>query len=329
VPGPSARKVVVGIVIALCLSFAFWPFGGGSSPQDSDIVAITFSADGQTLLAGARSGEVFALHVGDGRILGSGRIWKSRYDHRPAGFNSLAFERNGRFVVWAGTTLKLIAFDSVEPLPVIDAPRLAFGGAAISPDGRRVSAISSAERLLVWKLEGPSRPIDLGRADAGVYGATAFSPDGTRIALAGHTLRMFYAQSGTEVWSKRRDNYASLCVAFCPDGRVLASGSQDSSIRLWSADTGDEVSVLRGHQGYVDAVSFSPDGKKIASWARSGQLFLWDLVTPVAIPTNLAATTGGASFSPDGRWIASGEARKTVGLWDTQTGKKIRDLSIR
>jgi WD40 repeat protein len=323
----EATKVFLGIGIVLLLLVLFWPIAV-AAPEDSDIVALSFSAAGETLLAGTQGGEIFLLNVRDGSVLGSWQTRRSWFDLRLAPFNSIALDPGAEFAVHAGITLTIIVFDRTKPAPKIDVPTLAYGGAAVSPIGKRVAAISSAERLLVWNLDGPSGPLDFGKADAGVYGATVFSPDGKRLALAGHTLKMLYAQSGTEVWSRPRDNYASLCVAFRPDGKVLATGSQDSTIRLWNAETGDELSILRGHQGYVDRLSFSPDGERIASWARDGQLFLWDLVTPARLRTNLDTTKGGVAFSPDGRWIASGEARKTVGLWDAQTGKKIRDLPI-
>jgi WD40 repeat protein len=116
-------------------------------------------------------------------------------------------------------------------------------------------------------------------------------------------------------------------VAFRADGEVVATGSQDTSIRLWDAESGKEIAILRGHEGYVDFVAFSPDGKKIASWGRDGQLFLWDL--SVAPPTHrlLAKTTGGAAFSPDGRWIASGGPKKVIELWEASSGTKVRELS--
>jgi WD domain, G-beta repeat len=51
-------------------------------------------------------------------------------------------------------------------------------------------------------------------------------------------------------------------VAFRADGEVVATGSQDTSIRLWDAESGKEIAILRGHKGYVDFVAFSPDGKR-------------------------------------------------------------------
>jgi WD40 repeat protein len=324
----KSKSVIVSVVISitLCLLVAFWPIRR-IAPEDSDVIAVAFSADGKKLLGGTREGEYLVWDVVSGKIQASGHTWKSSTDDSPAPFNSLAFAPNGRFVVYAGNTISVSTISSDEPGPVIPVTRYAMGGAAVSPDSLFISAISSDEKLWLWKLSGATGPKEYGKADAGVYGATAFSPDGKRLVSAGHTLRMIDLENAREIWSRSRDNYVLLSLAFRPDGRVLATGSQDTSVRLWSADDGKELSILRGHQGYVDAVSFSPDGKKITSWARDGRLFLWDLEVPAPKHKDLGTTTGGAAFSPDGRWIASGGPGRTVEIRDALSGKKIREFN--
>jgi WD40 repeat protein len=81
-------------------------------------------------------------------------------------------------------------------------------------------------------------------------------------------------------------------VAFSPDGRLLASGSADNTIKLWDVATGSEVRTLTGHTDDVNSVAFSPDGRLLASgpWDKTG----WD---------------------------------KTIKLWDVATGSEVRTLT--
>src|SRR5947207_5989506 len=68
-------------------------------------------------------------------------------------------------------------------------------------------------------------------------------------------------------------------VAFSPDGKTLASGSLDTTIKLWDMTTGKERATLKGHTEKVMKVAFSPDGKTLASGCQDGTIKLWDVAT--------------------------------------------------
>ncbi|KAJ5819444.1 hypothetical protein N7474_005035 [Penicillium riverlandense] len=111
-------------------------------------------------------------------------------------------------------------------------------------------------------------------------------------------------------------------VAFSPDGRLLASGSNDKTVRLWDPATGALQQTLEGHSDSVRAVAFSPDGRLLASGSGDKTVRLWDPATG-ALQQTLEGHSGwvwAVAFSPDGRLLASGSRDKTVRLWDPATG---------
>ncbi len=119
---------------------------------------------------------------------------------------------------------------------------------------------------------------------------------------------------------------AVYSVAFSPDGKTLASGSFDGTVRLWDATTGHQTgNPLTGHTGAVRSVAFSPDGKTLAS-GGDGVVRLWDVTTGHQTGNPLTGHTGAVesvAFSPDGKTLASGSFDGTVRLWDVATGHQI------
>src|SRR5262249_5478344 len=68
-------------------------------------------------------------------------------------------------------------------------------------------------------------------------------------------------------------------VAFSPDGRRLASASEDKTVKIWDSATGKELFTLKGHAGKVVSVAFSPDGWRLASASEDTTVRIWDGAT--------------------------------------------------
>jgi RNA polymerase sigma factor (sigma-70 family) len=124
-------------------------------------------------------------------------------------------------------------------------------------------------------------------------------------------------------------------IAFAPpDGKVIATGSLDNTLRLWDATTGKELARLGRQNGpkffaQVISVAFSPDGRSVASGSNDGTIRLWDPKTGKGLH-EIATGEGyvaALAYAPDGKSMAAahGEGKKVV-VWDTATGKALRRL---
>jgi WD40 repeat protein len=119
------------------------------------------------------------------------------------------------------------------------------------------------------------------------------------------------------------------CLAFSPKGDVLATGSEDHSVRLWYLPEGRLLRVLEGHEGPIRRLVFSPDGGLLASASNDGGVRLWNVADRAAGPVlegHRAAVTC-LAMSPAGDLLASGSEDSTVRLWRLPDGRARRTLS--
>jgi len=119
-------------------------------------------------------------------------------------------------------------------------------------------------------------------------------------------------------------------IAVSRDGKTIASGSDDETVRLWNLNWGREVRTLKGNTNWVYAVAISPDGQTLASGSKDNIVKVWNLKTGKQIRT-LKGLPGliiinSVAISPDNQTLATGSYDKTVKLWNLKTGQLIRTL---
>jgi serine/threonine protein kinase len=101
-------------------------------------------------------------------------------------------------------------------------------------------------------------------------------------------------------------------VSFSPDGKLLASGGADKTVKIWDVETGKILRSMRGHDKGVTTVFFSPDGKYVMSGSKDKTVKVWDAATGERIQSTAGISCVGSptAFSPDGTRLAT--SRKTV-----------------
>lgn len=117
-------------------------------------------------------------------------------------------------------------------------------------------------------------------------------------------------------------------VAFCPDGQLLVSGSDDNTVRLWDVEGAQEIQCFKGHPSWVMSVTFSPDGTLVGSSSFDGSVRLWDVANGEQVrelPANKSIDYI-IQLTPDGKWLAQGTTDHTVVLSDLNNGQEKQQL---
>ena len=142
-------------------------------------------------------------------------------------------------------------------------------------------------------------------------------------------------QDGMHIGSTDGSNVTT--IAFAPDGRLLASGGLDGSVRLWNPQTGRAVdrSVSAGEHNPIDALAFTAQGTVLSAVAWDGMLRRWEVSDQHEIGTPVLAApalSGGGAFapvfSPNGTVLATSYQNRTVRLWNTVAGKALCTIPL-
>jgi WD40 repeat protein len=157
---------------------------------------------------------------------------------------------------------------------------------AFTPDGEQLLAASVGHTVNVWDAKSGQEVRRFSYTPSGRGDSIALSPDGKHLACASEDadtyqpiVRIYDVTSGRE--ALRLTGYANrvMGLVYSPDGKRLATGGGDETLKVWDVTTGQEILTLAGHGNPVTGVAFSPDGRLLASSSRS-EVKIWDATPP-------------------------------------------------
>ncbi len=200
---------------------------------------------------------------------------------------------------------------------------------SFSADGSRLATISRDGTVKIWDI-GSGRELKSFQSSAeesqsvrtAVLGspnrqvrkavAVACSPDGKVVAFAvGKEIHLVDVETGKQIRSCQGHTSYVVSLAFAPDGKSFASGSDDRSVRTWELESGKQLLKLDGHNQKVQCVTYSADGKLLGSISDDGAVRVYNAsngqVRQGIIFYNTTNNEGGycLAFSPDGTKCAS------------------------
>ena len=246
-------------------------------------------------------------------------------------------------------TIRLRDTATGRQLTRLDWHKGAVSGVAFSPDGTHlVSCSDKGGPLYVGPSDGKTapRPFQGDRVDY-QWHSVCFSPDGKQIVTAGWRkvpldkdklrprglVHCWDVESGKIVRDLLPDPDAPVggLVAYSPDGKILACGSGDRSVRVWKAATGKlllgRVKTMDSISALGNCVAFAPDGKTLAV-AKGNAVDLWDVASGQSQLANDGHDEGidSLAFSGTGSVLGSKQHKGGLRLWNAGSGRMVQSL---
>jgi WD40 repeat protein/serine/threonine protein kinase len=274
----------------------------------------------------------------------SASVWDANTGQRVCGplmheaeINTAEFSPDGRLVVTASDDRTARVWDArtgrpvTDPIPHPERVELA----RFSPDNQIFVTLCDDGVARLWDArsgESMVKPLRHGDGPPSYvfFRECDFSPDGTLLATAASEqgiVRVWSCRTGEIAYRLQHGGSKISCVRFSPDGRHLATASQNSTAMLWNLATNPPQAVSLSHRGPIENIEFSPEGRRVVTASRDKTAQVWDATSgePIGPPLHHGDYVQSALFSPEGLRVVTASQDHTVRVWDAESGKPLTE----
>jgi WD40 repeat protein/serine/threonine protein kinase len=303
--------------------------------HSGEVRCVAWRPDGGTIATGGNDGYVRVWQPSSGA-----KLTEILTPHRS--LNSVLFSDDGKILITAGDEGPIILWDAASGSPVreLSGHDGNVYSLAMSPDGKLLVSGGRDGRVIVWDLssgralatatvtsaQNEPVPVKTVRIDASGSRVAAGSDDGL--------VRLWSLPSGLGTQSPliltgHKNLLSSL--AFSPDGKLLASGSVDKTIKFWDAVSGTLIKSVDTSNGTARDLDFSPDGKSLASvgWWR---VDTWDVQSFERTHHSGSEADAGygawqARYDPTGKHLVIGSTMGAARIWSMDASGGVETLA--
>ena len=243
--------------------------------------AVAYNPDGKTYLS-AQGG--LSPKIWDAA---TGKVVK-RINQIGAGVYSVAYNALGNQIAFGNyESITIYNLDLETQLKIPTTKTSEIIAIEFSPDSQSVIAVTNNQEISLWNVNNGSkiRNFDIHNYQNDVEFATdaAFTPDGTILVTVGFNkdpyqgiIKMWNPIDGTLIRAMT-DEKSINCLSVSPDGKKIATGDFDKTVKIWEIASGKLLKILVGHKNYVKSVAFSLDNQTVLASSTYGTINLWKI----------------------------------------------------
>ncbi|MBZ5604152.1 MAG: protein kinase [Acidobacteriia bacterium] len=287
---------------------------------------VKFSPDGRTLAAASKDTTVSVWNFSEGRKIATLR--------HPQRVNGIAFSPDGNEIATADDDHLVRVWDSSgRGARVLAGHSSVVECVVFSPDGKTLASGSKNGEIALWDRRTGKLTATMLTPDRNLIWSLAFSPDGESLVAAeggmpdlnstGHVVTIWNSSTHRLLGTLEGHTRDIRIAAFAPDGRTIATGSHDGTIKFWDVKARREIASMKAAHK-VDGLAFSADGKRLASAGQDKTVRIWDVATHqevcvLTVPSQVNAV----AFSPDSRVLAAASNDGKIRLWNAVISESV------